>query len=166
MVALPGQLFYSTQIPVCLWFLARNKGKNGFRDRKGEILFIDARNMGHMVDRTRKEFSFTPDDPETDIAKIADTYHAWRGEEEAVKRRGEYTDIPGFCKAATLDEIREHGYILTPGRYVGAADMEDDGEPFDEKMQRLSTELATQFKQSDELEEKIRNNLKKVGYGF
>ncbi len=166
MVALPGQLFYSTQIPVCLWFLARNKGKNGFRDRKGEVLFIDARKIGYMVDRTLKEFSFTPDDPKTDIVKIADTYHAWRGEKDAIKRRGKYEDIPGFCKSATLDEIKEHGYILTPGRYVGAADEEDDGEAFDDKMQRLTAKLAQQFEQSDELENKIRENLKKVGYGF
>lgn len=166
MVALPGQLFYSTQIPVCLWFLARNKGKNGFRARKGEVLFIDARKMGYMVDRTLKDFSFTPDDPETDIVKIADTYHAWRGEKDAIKRRGAYEDIRGFCKSAALDEIKEHGYILTPGRYVGAADEEDDGEAFDEKMQRLTVQLAEQFKKSDELEKKIKENLKKVGYGF
>ncbi len=163
MVALPGQLFYSTQIPVCLWFLARNKCKNGFRSRKGEVLFIDARKMGHMVDRTLRDFSFTPDDPETDIVKIADTYHAWRGEKEAIKRRGKYEDVPGFCKSATLDEIKEHGYILTPGRYVGAVDEEDDGEAFNDKMQRLTAQLAEQFAQSSELEQKIRENLKKVG---
>jgi type I restriction enzyme M protein len=166
MIAMPGQLFYSTQIPVCLWFLARNKGKNGFRSRKGEVLFIDARKMGHMIDRTLRDFSFTPDDPETDIVKIADTYHAWRGEKDAIKRRGKYEDISGFCKSVTLEEIKEHGYILTRGRYVGAAEEEDDGEPFDEKMQRLTARLAEQFKQSDELEEKIRKNLEKVGYGF
>lgn len=166
MVAMPGQLFYSTQIPVCLWFLARNKGKNGFRARKGEVLFIDARKVGHMVDRTLKDFSFTPDDPETDIVKIADTYHAWRGEKDAIKRRGAYDDIPGFCKSATLEEIKEHGYILTPGRYVGAANEEDDGEAFDDKMQRLAAQLAEQFAQSDELEQKIRENLAKVGYDF
>lgn len=166
MVALPGQLFYSTQIPVCLWFLARNKGKNGFRARKGEVLFIDARKVGHMVDRTLRDFSFTPGDPETDIVKIADIYHAWRGEKDAIKRRGKYEDIPGFCKSATLNEIKEHGYILTPGRYVGAADEEDDGEAFDDKMQRLTAQLAEQFTQSDELEQKIRENLAKVGYGF
>lgn len=166
MVALPGQLFYSTPIPVCLWFLARNKGKNGFRARKGEVLFIDARKIGHMVDRTLKDFSFTPGDPETDIVKIADTYHAWRGEKDAIKRRGKYEDIPGFCKSATLNEIKEHGYILTPGRYVGAADEIDDGEAFDDKMQRLIAQLAEQFTQSDELERKIRENLAKVGYGF
>ena len=166
MVALPGQLFYSTQIPVCLWFLARNKGKNGFRARKGEILFIDARNMGHMVDRTRREFSFDPTDPNSDIMKIADIYHAWRGEEDAIERRGEYEDIAGLCKSASLNEIREHGYILTPGRYVGAADAEDDGEPFAEKMQRLTADLAAQFEESDALEQKIKDNLVKVGYGF
>lgn len=166
MVALPGQLFYSTQIPVCLWFLARNKGKNGFRDRKGEILFIDARKMGTMVDRTRRELSFEHGDTNSDIARIAATYHAWRGEKDAIELRGEYEDIPGFCKSATLEEIREHNHILTPGRYVGAADEEDDGEPFAEKMQRLTAQLAQQFEQSDELEQKIRENLAKVGYGF
>lgn len=113
MIALPGQLFYSTQIPACLWFLARNKNPGkGWRDRRGEVLFIDARKLGYMVDRTRKEFS------EEDIARIAGTYHAWRGEPEA----GAYEDVPGFCKAAKLDEIRTHQHVLTPGRYVGAAD--------------------------------------------
>lgn len=160
MVALPGQLFYSTQIPVCLWFFARKKTKNGHRARKHEVLFIDARKVGHMVDRTLRDFA------DEDIAKIADTYHVWRGEKDAIKRRGDYKDIPGFCKSASLDEIKEHGYILTPGRYVGAPDEEDDGEPFAEKMKRLTAELAEQFKQSDELEQKIRENLKKVGYGF
>ena len=112
MIALPGQLFYSTQIPACLWFLARNKNPgNGWRDRRAEVLFIDARKLGHMVDRTRKEFS------DEDIAKIAGTYHAWRGEPSA----NVYEDEPGFCKAATLEEIREYNHVLTPGRYVGAA---------------------------------------------
>ncbi len=135
-VALPGQLFYSTQIPVSLWFLARNK-QNGrgmdnrpLRDRSGEILFIDARKLGRMEDRTRRTL-----DPE-DIARIADTYHAWRGDGDA-----EYADVPGFCKAATLDEVRAHGHVLTPGRYVGAEAVEDDGEPFEDKMRRLVTTL-------------------------
>ena len=110
MVALPGQLFYSTQIPVCLWFLARDKKNGRFRDRRGETLFIDARKLGTLVDRTHRELT------DEDIARIAGTYHAWRGDKGA----GEYADVPGFCKAATLDEIRKHGHVLTPGRYVGA----------------------------------------------
>ena len=110
MVALPGQLFYSTQIPVCLWFLARDKRNGRFRDRRGETLFIDARKMGTLVDRVHRELT------DEDIAKIAGTYHAWRGDKGA----GEYEDVPGFCKAATLEEIRSHGHVLTPGRYVGA----------------------------------------------
>src|SRR5262245_29298540 len=120
MIALLGQLFYSTQIPACLWFLARNKQNGRYRDRRGEVLFIDARNLGHMVDRTRKEFS------DADIAKFAGTYHAWRGEKEA----GDYEDVPGFCKASELEDIKGHSDVLTPGRYVGAADLEDDDVPF------------------------------------
>ncbi len=131
MVALPGQLFYSTQIPACLWFLARDRrggsATRPMRDRRGHVLFIDARKMGRMVDRTHRELT------DEDIARIANTYHAWRGEKDA----GEYADVPGFCKSATLEEIRKHGHVLTPGRYVGAPEQEDDGEPFEEKMKRL-----------------------------
>ncbi|MBN4658941.1 N-6 DNA methylase, partial [Escherichia coli] len=105
MVALPGQLFYSTQIPVCLWFIARDKKNGRFRDRRGETLFIDARKMGTLIDRVHRELT------DDDIRRIADTYHAWRGEKDA----GEYADVPGFCKSATLDEIRKHDYVLTPG---------------------------------------------------
>jgi type I restriction enzyme M protein len=123
MVALPGQLFYSTQIPACLWFLARDKQNGKFRDRSGHVLFIDARKMGRMVDRTHRELT------DEDIARIANTYHAWRGEQEA----GEYVDVPGFCKSATLEEIHKHSHVLTPGRYVGAEAQEDDGEPFEKK---------------------------------
>ena len=119
MVALPGQLFYSTQIPACLWFLSRNRRNGKYRDRRGEILFIDARKLGLMVDRTHRDFA------QEDIARIASAYHAWRGEEDA----GDYEDVPGFCKSASLDEVRKHGYVLTPGRYVGAEVQEDDGEP-------------------------------------
>ncbi|MBS0168273.1 MAG: SAM-dependent DNA methyltransferase [Nitrospira sp.] len=172
MVALPGQLFYSTQIPVCLWFLARNK-KNGtrsagsgqgFRDRRGETLFIDARKMGTLIDRVHRELS------EEDIGKIAGTYHAWRGDKEAVRPehvegRTAYEDIPGFCKAAKLEDIRKHGHVLTPGRYVGAEAVEDDGEPFDEKMKRLTATLREQQKESAKLDAAIAANLKELGYG-
>lgn len=160
MVALPGQLFYSTQIPACLWFLARDKsnGKRGnelLRDRRGEVLFIDARNMGTLVDRTRRELS------DADIQKIADTYHAWRGEERA----GNYEDVPGFCKSASLDEIRKHGHVLTPGRYVGAEAAEDDGEAFVEKMQRLSDQWREQQAEAARLDSVIEANLRELGYG-
>jgi len=152
MVALPGQLFYNTQIPACLWFVSRDKKNHKFRNREGEILFIDARKMGVMVDRSHKELT------DEEVQKIADTYHAWRGE------GGEYEDVPGFCKAVMLDEVRKHGHILTPGRYVGAEEVEDDGEPFEEKMPRLTTELAGQFARSGELEKEIRENLTELGY--
>jgi type I restriction enzyme M protein len=155
MIALPGQLFYTTQIPVCLWFLSRNKTNGRFRNRSGEILFIDARKMGELIDRTHRELS------KEDIQKIADTYHAWRGEEGA----GEYEDTPGFCKSVPLDQVKEHGYVLTPGRYVGAAEIEDDGIPFEEKMTELSEKLYKQFEESDRLENTIRKNLDMLGYG-
>jgi type I restriction enzyme M protein len=157
MVALPGQLFYSTQIPVCLWFLARDKS-NGvarnakLRDRRNEILFIDARKLGHMVDRTRKEFS------DADIDKITRAYHAWRGEGEA----GTYEDVPAFCKSATLDEIKMHGCVLTPGRYVGAADVEDDDVSFSERFAALKETLDSQFFEADRLTTQIRAALRKV----
>jgi type I restriction enzyme M protein len=154
MVALPGQLFYSTQIPACLWFLARDKRNHRFRDRRGEVLFIDTRKLGRMVDRTHREL--TGDD----ISRISGTYHAWRGEKDA----GKYADVPGFCKAAKLEEIRKHGHVLTPGRYVGAEAQEDDGEPFEEKMKRLTATLSEQFKESAKLEKQIRENLKGLGY--
>lgn len=163
MVALPGQLFYSTQIPACLWFLARDKsGRGGFqtrpqRDRCGEVLFIDARNLGTLVDRTRRELS------EADIQKIADTYHLWRGRGDPTGRP--YEDIPGFCKAATLDEIRKHGHVLTPGRYVGAEAAEDDGEAFTDKMQRLSAQWREQQQEAARLDAAIEANLKELGYG-
>jgi type I restriction enzyme M protein len=119
------------------------------------VLFIDARNMGTLVDRTRRELS------EADIQKIAATYHAWRGEKDA----GEYADVPGFCKSATLDEIRKHGHVLTPGRYVGAAEQEDDGEPFEEKMQRLSAQWREQQQEAARLDAAIEANLREIGYG-
>lgn len=155
MVALPGQLFYSTQIPACLWFLAREKtpGK-GRRDRRGQVLFIDARKMGELVDRTRRELT------DAEIQKIADTYHAWRGEKNA----GEYADVAGFCKSATLEDIRKHDHVLTPGRYVGAAEQEDDGEPFEEKMRRLSALWREQRAEGARLDALIEANLNELGF--
>jgi type I restriction enzyme M protein len=156
MVALPGQLFYSTQIPACLWFLARNKNPGkGLRDRRGQVLFIDARKLGVLVDRTRRELT------DEEVQKIADTYHAWRGEEGA----GEYADVAGFCKSASMEDIRKHGHVLTPGRYVGAVEQEDDGEPFEEKMARLSTLWREQRETAAKLDAAIEANLKELGYG-
>lgn len=156
MVALPGQLFYSTQIPACLWFLARNKNPGkGLRDRRGQVLFIDARKLGVLVDRTRRELT------DKEVQKIADTYHAWRGEPNA----GAYTDVAGFCKSASLEEIREHGHVLTPGRYVGAMEHEDDGVSFDEKMLQLSAEWREQRAEVAILDAVIEANLKEFGYG-
>jgi len=155
MVALPGQLFYSTQIPACLWFLARNKNPgNGWRDRRGEVLFIDARKLGLLVDRTRRELS------DADVQKIADTYHAWR---RTGVDAGGYADIAGFCKSATLAEIAKHGHVLTPGRFVGAEDVVDDGDPFEQKMPRLIAELHAQFAESAKLEQLIKFNLAALG---
>jgi len=159
MIALPGQLFYSTPIPACLWFLARDKnggnGKTPKRDRRGEMLFIDARKLGAMRDRTHAELT------DEDIARIAAVYHAWRGEKEAE----EYQDVPGFCKSAKFDLISSHDFVLTPGRYVGAADLEEDDEPFEEKLARLTKTLEEQFNESAELEEHIRQNLKVLEHG-
>lgn len=156
MVALPGQLFTNTQIPACIWFLTKDKA-NGMvrnekkRDRREEFLFIDARNLGFMRDRVLRDFS------KDDIARIADTFHAWQ--------RGEgYEDVAGFCKSASLDEIRKHDFVLTPGRYVGAQEQEDDGEPFAEKMARLTDQLREQFAESDRLEAEIKRNLGGLGY--
>ncbi len=163
MVALPGKLFTNTQIPACIWFLTRNKkgrhplprgegrGEGGLRDRSGEVLFIDARNLGYMKDCVLRDF--TPED----IKKIADTFHNWKTGEG-------YEDIAAFCKSATLDEIKKHDYVLTPGRYVGAAEEEDDGELFPEKMVRLTAQLKVQFEQSDKLEAEIKKNLAGLGY--
>ena len=155
MVALPGQLFYSTPIPVCLWFLARDRRSARFRDRRGQTLFIDARKMGVLIDRVHRDLT----DEET--ARIASTYHAWRGEAGAA----EYTDVPGFCKGVGIEEIRSHGYVLTPGRYVGTEEVEDEDEPFEEKMQRLAITLDEQFDRSAELEAAIRLGLSRLGYG-
>ena len=182
-VALPGQLFYNTMIPVCLWFVSRDRQNNKFRDKRGETLFMDARKLGEMIDRKHKTLT------EEDIKKIADTYHTWRGEmasmetgqtllaaeqstiENYLKESGEreepegYEDIPGFCKTATIDEIRKNGYILTPGRYVGMEEIEDDGIPFEEKMAELSATLYEQFAEAARLEAAIKRNLEVLGYG-
>ena len=155
MVALPGQLFYTTGIPVCLWFLAKRKEGRGQRDHRGETLFIDARKLFRKVDRTHNELTAAH------IARIAATYHAWRGEPD----QQPYADAPGYCRAATLDEIRAHGHVLTPGRYVGAEDIADDGEPIEEKMTRLVETLEQQFAESAQLEQAIRRNLQGLGYG-
>jgi type I restriction enzyme M protein len=154
MIALPGQLFYSTQIPACLWFLARNKNPGAkWRDRRGELLFIDARKLGTLVDRTRRELT------DDDVAKIAETYHAWRGEPKTNK----YENIPGFCKAAKPDEIRGHNYVLTPGRYVGAADVEDYDVPFPERFAALRAKLDEQFSLSAKLTAAIGSQLSRLG---
>ena len=153
MIALPGQLFYSTPIPACLWFLSKNKGNGKLRDRRGEVLFIDARKLGHLVDRTRRALS------DDDIDRIAGTYHAWRGEPEA----GTYADEPGFCKSATLAEIAEHGHVLTPGRYVGAAAVEEVGTPFPERFAALREQLEEQFSEGERLTLAIRQQLDRLG---
>jgi type I restriction enzyme M protein len=155
MIALGGQLFYTTQIPVCLWFLTRNKSNGRFRDRRKQTLFIDARKMGFLVDRVHRELS------DENIMCIANTYHAWRGE----KGTGKYHDVPGFCKSAARDEIAAHGHILTPGRYVGAEDVEEDREPFEERMKRLVATLRQQMEEAAKLKGAIATNLKELGYG-
>ncbi|MGH6958603.1 MAG: N-6 DNA methylase, partial [Caulobacteraceae bacterium] len=155
MVALPGQFFYSTQIPACLWFLARDKSANGHRDRRGEFLFVDARKLGHMVDRTRREFS------SADIAKIAGAYHRWRNKPQTNASLGlaAYEDEAGFCRSATLDAVREHGHVLTPGRYVGAADEADDGISFEERFGTFRKELCDQLRLGRRLERRIEEAL-------
>ena len=159
MVALPGQLFYSTQIPACLWILARDKSANGHRDRRGEILFIDARKLGFMVDRVRREFTAE------DVEKIAGAYHRWRSKPETRAKNGwpDYADERGFCKSASLEEVRGHGHVLTPGRYVGAADAEDDGISFAEKFEDLRETLFRQLEEGAALEESLRRLISGVG---
>ena len=158
MVALPGQLFTNTQIPACIWFLTKDKA-NGFnldkkkRDRRGELLFIDARQLGYMKDRVLRDFTLD------DIRKVADTFHAWQYGEV-------YEDVPGFCYSASLDDIRKHQHVLTPGRYVGAEEQEEDGEAFADKMARLTAQLAEQFGESAKLEGEIKKNLAGLGYGI
>ena len=155
MVALPGQLFYATQIPVCLWFLARDRHNGKFRDRRREILFIDARKLGNMVDRTHRELG------DEDIARIASTYHAWRGKDAA----DDYADVAGFCKSSTHDAVSRHGHVLTPGRYVGAEPTEDDGEPFGDKMTRLAAQWREQQAEARRLDETVEESLAALGFG-
>lgn len=154
-VALPDKLFYSTGIPVSLWILNRNKENNSkYRNRAAEILFIDARKMGELVDRRHRELS------SEEISKIAETYHNWRNID------GKYEDVQGFCRSAKMEEVEGHEYILTPGRYVGIEEVEDDGEPFEDKMERLTSELGELFTISNQLEDEIRKNLGGLGYEF
>jgi len=179
MIALPGQLFYTTQIPVCLWFLSKSKksdSQRGHRNREGETLFIDARKIGSMISRTQKELLFE------DIAAIGNTYHSWRNESGGVgvppvsspsfacdaggtPALPDYADIAGYCKSATLEEMRKHDFMLTPGRYVGTAPLEDDGIPFETKMTEMSRTLYEQMAESAELDEVIRKNFGGLGYG-
>ncbi|WP_419614428.1 N-6 DNA methylase, partial [Thiolapillus sp.] len=176
MVALPGQLFTNTQIPACIWFLTKDKA-NGLSldkkktDRRGKTLFIDARNLGYMKDRVLRDFT------QEDIAKIADTFHNWQqgnwnneddvqGSTNVAGGHGARSDEKGFCYSASLDDIKKHDFVLTPGRYVGAADQEEDSEPFAEKMARLTAQLKAQFEESGRLEGKIRKNLAGLGYGI
>ncbi len=187
MVSLPSQLFYNTQIPACLWFLARNKegfsptggnGKGGLRNRNNEILFIDARELGTMISRKQKELS------EKDIAKISDTYHSWRKASDPLIKNdlldgydlkngksinqknhsSDYTDIPGFCKSATIEDVRKNNYVLTPGRYIDFAAIAEDVIAFEDKMQTLSTTLFTQMQKANALDEAIKLNLHKIGF--
>ncbi len=165
MIALPGQLFYTTQIPVCLWFISKDKQAKsadsqarGLRNRTGETLFIDARAIGSMISRTNKELT------KDDIEAIAKTYHAWRGEKEAGGYEA-YSDEAGYCKSASLDDIKANDYVLTPGRYVGAAAIEDDGISFETKMLDLSQTLYAQMQESQKLDATIRQNLEVLGYG-
>ena len=154
MISLPAQLFYNTQIPACLWFMARNKTNGKFRDRSNKVLFIDAREIGSMISRRQKELT------ETDIEKISGAYHNWRSKEWETN----YKDEPGFCKSATLEEIRKNNYVLTPGRYIDFKEAEDDGETFDEKMKQLTAALKEQMDKAATLDEAIKSNLSKIGY--
>lgn len=151
-VALPKQLFYNTGIPACIWFISRKRAGNGDRKRTDEILFIDASELGFMADRTHREFS------DEDITKISETYHEWR------KHKGKYKDIKGFCKSANIDEITKHNFILTPGRYVGIKDEEDDGIPFKVKMKKLIKKLSEQMKEEKILDKEIKKQLKNIGF--
>lgn len=149
MVALPGNLFYGVTIPCCLWFLTKNKKPEGLRERSGEVLFIDARKIGTMVDRVRRDFS------DDDVATIADTYHAWRGQYDVIERRGAYEDISGFCHSACLTDVESNGYVLTPGRFVGTEDELDNGIPFEKRFEELRVRLDEQFKKGEQLQSEI-----------
>lgn len=155
MIALPPQLFYGTQIPACLWFLTKNKKNGNFSNREGKTLFIDARRLGVLIDRVHRDLTIE------EIARIAGTYHAWRGEKDG----GKYKDEPGFCKSATLHEIRQHGFVLTPGRYVGAEEIEEDAEPFEKRIAHLKETLFRQFGEANSLERKIRQSLEAIRGG-
>lgn len=152
MVSLPSQLFYNAMIPACLWFISRDKKNNNYRSRNGETLFIDARNMGIMKDRRHREIT------DKEIQKIAGIYHEWKA------KKGDYKDIKGFCKSSMLEDIKKNEYVLTPGRYVGAEVIEEDGEAFEEKMKKLTSELEKQFIESQNLEKEIEKNLKGLKY--
>ncbi len=151
-VALPKNLFYNVTIPACLWFISRKKSGNGDRKRNNETLFIDASEMGRLEDRVHRVFD------EKDIAKISDTYHEWR------KKDSKYKDIKGFCRSATLEDMEKHDFVLTPGRYVGIPDEEDDGIPFEDKMVELTGQLSEQMQKEQEMNEEIKKQLKKVGF--
>src|SRR3989344_4433163 len=153
-VAMPSQLFYNTMIPACLWFVSKDKKNHKFRNREGEVLFIDARKLGSMIDRRHKDLT------DEDVKKISSIYHAWRGE------GGKYVDVAGLCKSAQLKEVEKNNFILTPGRYVGSEEIEEDPEVFEEKMVRLTKELAEQFKESDKLEAEIKKNLAGIGWSI
>ncbi len=153
MVALPSQLFFNTMIPACLWFLRRGKKK-----RNGEVLFIDARNMGEMISRRNRALTHE------DVLKIADTYHAWLGEKTENPEHGEYSDEAGFCKSSKLEEIEKHGFVLTPGRYVGIPEEKNDGIPFEDKMKDLTSTLAEQMKEGQRLDIEIKKNLEGIGF--
>ena len=156
MIALPDKLFFNTGIPACLWFVSRDKHNNKFRDRKNKILFIDARKLGNMIDRRHRELT------ETDIKKISDTYHLWRGE-KLESTDIEYQDIPGFCKSVDIEEVRKNNWILTPGRYVGSEEVDYD-EDFEEKMEKLTSELAKQMEGGHRLDDEIKKNLERMGF--
>ena len=154
MVALPSQLFYNTQIPACLWFLARDKSNGKFRNRKGEFLFIDAREIGTMISRKQKELTME------DTIRIGEIYHNWRSK----NWEQQYKDVPGLCKSVLLEEIRNNNHILTPGRFIEFKEDEDDGVEFEEKMNKLTSELKVQMNKAKELDDKITKNLTSVGY--
>ena len=156
MVALPGNLFYGVTISCCLWFLTKNKKPEGLRDRSGEVLFIDGRKIGTMVDRVRRDFS------NGNVLQISDTYHAWRGQPNAVEKRGAYEDVPGFCHSASLEDIKTNNYVLTPSLFVGAEDEIDDGIPFEKKFEALTSQLNQHFLESRNIERQIRENLERL----